>query len=178
MRAAVASLAVVTAAALAACSSPQAGQPQARAGQPQSRIGPLGPSALGGGVCWRFGAGETRTDGTLNDVNASAHPVRIIGAWFAVARHVKTDAVYADSFSGDSPFAFDGPGSPPAALRHLASGTVVPPRSSVQILITITAGSPAAWADGIDLAYTALGRSYVQANPWFFGWAKTCRAQP
>jgi hypothetical protein len=166
MRAAVA-VAAVAAIALTACSS-------AAAGQPLTRAGPLGPPSLGGGVCWRFRAGEMRTDGTESDTNGSARPVRITGAWFAVARHVKIDAVYADLYSGDSPYAFDGPGSPPAALRYAAAGTVVPPHSSVQILITITAGSPAAWADGIDLAYTAQGRSYVQANPWFFGWAKGC----
>jgi hypothetical protein len=101
--------------------------------------------------------------------------VRITRAWFAVARHVTTDAVYAVPFAGgDSPYAFDGPGSPPAAMRQAAAGTVVPAHDFVQILITITAGSSAAWAYGFDVAYAAEGRSYVQANPWFFGWAKGC----
>jgi hypothetical protein len=97
-------------------------------------------------------------------------------AWLTGARDLMVDATYAHIVHpGQATTALgSASGWPPAALRHPVAGTIVPPGGYVEILFTVTAGGPDAYAAGEDVSYTSRGQSYTQANPWRMGLGPGC----
>jgi hypothetical protein len=137
---------------------------------------PLGGPVPGGDICWGPHRGQMLTSGELIDQNTSSSSVILTRAWLTGARDLMVDATYAHIVHpGQATTALgSASGWPPAALRHPVAGTIVPPGGYVEILFTVTAGGPDAYAAGEDVSYTSRGQSYTQANPWRMGLGPGC----
>jgi hypothetical protein len=164
---AVLGVAALLACVAAGCSSP--GHPAA------AGPAPLGSGSASGDLCWDPRAGSVITDAEVIDHNSSAAPVTLTGASLAGTRDIRLDGTYADVFDdGTPPANGNGSGWPPAALRHHLAGTIVPPGRYVQLLYTVTARTPLAFAAGEVISYISKGESWTQRNPWATGRGPEC----